>query len=237
MDKAEFIRRVREIGPSYRSNDQVVQDLRQIELIALVGPTGAGKTTLSHKLGMPAVKSDVTRVRRKDEKHSDTYIFRDDYDAMFADITAGEYVQFVVSSSDEFYGTRRKSYPTKGACVMSIYAAAMPVFKQLGFGKLTQIYIMPPGYIEWMHRIGSLRSDDITARMEEARQSLKLALRDDSYQFVLNDNLDMAVTDVRNILKGEDLSEHRMVLIQETANMLLERLGDLSDDVYFDNLQ
>lgn len=233
MDKAEFIRRVRQIGPTYFSNDDVKRRLEQIELLAIVGPTGAGKTAIADRLGMPIVMSDVTRTRRADEKRSNTYIFRDDYDAMESQIETGEYVQFVVSSSDEFYGTRIDSYPEKGICIMPIYSAAIPSFKMLGFKKLTIVYIMPPGYIEWMKRIGKLRADDLSKRMSEATLSLRTAIIDPDYKFVLNDELDAAIADIHKILNGEELSSRRAELARETADLLLERLGDQSDDLYF----
>lgn len=233
MDKAEFIRRVRQIGPTYFSNDDVKRRLQQIELLAIVGPTGAGKTAITDRLGLPIVMSDVTRPRRVDEKRSNTYIFREDYDVMESQIETGEYVQFVVSSSDEFYGTRIDSYPETGVCIMPVYAAAIPSFKLLGFKKLTIVYVMPPGYIEWMKRIGRLRADDLSKRMNEATVSLRTAIIDPDYKMILNDELDSAIADVHKILNGEELSSRRAELARETADLLLERLGDQSDDLYF----
>lgn len=233
MDKASFIRRVRQIGPTYFSNDDVKKRLAHIELLAIVGPTGSGKTTITDQLGLPIVKSDVTRDRRPDEKRSDTYIFRSDYDQMESEIESGEYVQFVVSSSDEFYGTRIDSYPTHGLCTMSIYAAAIPSFKELGLKKLTIAYIMPPGYIEWMRRIGKMRADDLSKRMNEAMLSLRTAIVDPDYHFILNDEIESAIGDIRKIINGDELSSRRGELARETADLLLERLGDQEGDLYF----
>lgn len=233
MDKADFIKRVREIGPTYFSNDAVKQQLAHVELLALVGPTGAGKTTITEKLGLPIVKSDVTRPQRPDERHSDTYIFRSDYKEMESEIESGEYVQFVVSASDEFYGTRISAYPQGGVCTMPVAAAAIPSFKALGFKKLTILYIMPPGYIEWMKRIGKLRASDLSKRMDEAMVSLRTAITDSDYKFVLNDEIDSAVADIHKVLHGEELSSRRAELARETADLLLERLGDQNGDLYF----
>lgn len=233
MDKAAFIRRVRQIGPTYFSNNAAKEQLAHVELLAIVGPTGAGKTTITDKLGLPIVKSDVTREQRPDERHSDTYIFRSDYQQMETEIESGEYVQFVVSASDEFYGTRIVSYPQSGVCTMPVAAGAIPSFKLLGFKKLTIVYIMPPGYIEWMKRIGQLRASDLSKRMDEAMVSLRTAITDPDYRFILNDEIDMAVSDIHKVLKGEELSSRRAELARETADLLLERLGDQSGDLYF----
>lgn len=233
MDKPAFIQRVRQIGPTYFSNDDVKRRLAGIDLLAIVGPTGAGKTTITDKLGLPIVKSDVTRIRRSDEKKSDTYIFRDDYDKMEASLELGEYVQYVVSASDEFYGTRIESYPASGLCTLPVAAAAIPSIKALGFKKLVIVYIMPPGYIEWMKRIGKLRAMDLSKRMDEAMVSLRSAILDPDYHFILNDEVDAAVSDIQKLIKGEALSSRRAELARETADLLLERLGDQEGDLYF----
>lgn len=233
MDKASFITQVRAIGPTYFPSEQVQKELAHIELIAIVGPTGAGKTTIIKKLDLPIVKTDITRTRRDDEKKSETYNFRADYDVMLSELQTSNYVQFVVSRSDEFYGTHRSAYPMRGPCVMAIYAEALESFKRLGFKKVTQIYVMPPGYVEWMHRIGAMRSEDLDKRMEEAIISIKSAVRDENYHFVLNDDLKTATADVHKILNGEEVAEHRIQLARDTADLLLERLGVQDDDLYF----
>lgn len=237
MDKAEFIRQVRAIGPTYFPGEQVQKKLAHVELVAIVGPTGVGKTSILENLDIPVVKTDITRPRREDEKKSETYIFRDDYDAMLQELRSGNYAQFVVSRSDEFYGTHMNSYPERGKCTMAIVAEAIPSFRKLGFKKIIHVYIMPPGYVQWMQRMGSLRAEDLSKRMAEAVASIKLAVRDDEYHFVLNDDLKTAIADVKHVIAGEELNEHRSRLARDTADMLLERLGDQDDDLYFENLK
>jgi len=233
MDKQDFIKWVRKMGPTYSASPQVLSDLSQIDLVAIVGPTGVGKTTLMKKLDIPLVKSDVTRERRSDEKKSDSYVFRTDYLGVMEDFKAGNYVQYVVSETNEFYGTRIESYPSKGPCTMAIVAAAIPSFKKLNFKSITQIYLMPPGYVEWMRRIGTMRTKDIRERINEAAGSVKMGILDENYHFVLNDDLDTAVSDVKKIIASEEISEHRAALARETADLLLKRMVGSEDDLYF----
>jgi guanylate kinase len=230
MDKQDFIEWVKKIEPNYRANEHVALQLSKIDLIALVGPTGVGKTTIIEKLGLPYVLSDVTREKREGEKDGHEYFFRNDYFQILDDIKAGLYAQFLVSHGGDFYGTRISSYPSQGPAVMAIVATAIPTFRQLGFRKVVPIYILPPGYTEWMRRIGTGRAQDFTARMKEAAESLPTALADSNYKFVLNDDLNLAVKEVQTIIQGGAISEHRESLARSSADLLFGRLG-VEDDL------
>ena len=226
MEKAEFIIWAKKLASSYQASAVVKDQLSHVRLIGFVGPTGVGKTTIIKKTGLPYVRSDVTRPPREGEKDGREYNFRTDYSGILEDIKQGRYVQFVINQNGEFYGTLATEYPEGGNCTMSIIARAIPQFRSLGFATVLPIYVLPPSYVEWMNRIGSVRSADLQARFAEARESLPIALEDPEYHFVLNDNIDDVMKDVDLIIKGEPVSEHRTSLARQTAELLIGRLGD-----------
>lgn len=232
MEKSDFIKWARKLESSYIANERVQEELSYVELVAIVGPTGVGKTSIIKKLGFPEVISDVTRDVRDGEKNGRDYRFRNDYLQILQEIKSGEYVQFLVSITDEFYGTQRRAYPNEGKCAMAVYADQIDRFKTLGFHKITQFFIMPQGYVEWMRRVGMHRSEDLHRRLEEARRSIQIALSDDSYVFILNDNIDLAVQEIKDVLEGKEIDEHRSQLAKATAGSLLEKLG--GEDDFFD---
>lgn len=236
MQKEDFIEWARKLQQTYVASEEVNRHLSQVGMLAMVGPTGVGKTTIINALGLPTVLSDVTRSMRPDEKNDLNYHFREDYLDILTEIKSGEYVQFLVSEGGDFYGTHASAYPNQGWCTMAIYATAIPDFRALGFKRVLPIYIMPPGYVEWMHRIGSLRTGDLDVRIAESITSIKTAMKDESYHFVLNDNLELAVADIKAILDGKEPDQHRARLAREGADILLERLGDQDDDMYFSNV-
>jgi guanylate kinase len=225
VDKKDFIKWAKKLAETYQPSREVLEKLAKIDIIALVGPTGVGKSSIIHKTDLPFVRSDVTRPARPDEKNNKDYFFRNDYLEILKDIKTGKYVQFLIAKNDEFYGTRVDSYPNSGACVMAIVASEIPHFRKLGFRQIKPVYIMPPSYVEWMRRIGGVRSEDLLARIEEAKESLSLALSDNNYQFLLNDDLDHAVSDLESVASGETLTGRRTDLAKATADILLERIG------------
>ena len=225
MEKSDFIEWVKKLQNTYVANPAVLQQLSQVDLIALVGPTGVGKTSIIQKLGLPYVPSDVSRPKRGEEKDGHEYFFRNDYFNILDQIKAGEYVQFLVSHYNEFYGTRATSYPPSGPATMAIIAKAIPHFRTLGFKSVKPIYILPPSYAEWMRRIGKDRVNDLQGRMAEAAESLPVALADPEYSFVLNDDLELAVQEIQTIIAGGTISEHRDQLARSSADLLFGRLG------------
>lgn len=234
MQKEDFIKWARKLQETYETSDALKARLAHVNLLAIVGPTGVGKTTIINELSMPPVKSDVSRDMRHDEKNDQNYHFREDYLQILQEIKTGQFAQFVVSDAGDFYGTHMNAYPESGWCSMAIFADAIPSFRELGFNKVVPVYIMPPGYVEWMRRVGSQREHNLTSRIEEAIKSIKIALRDPAYHFVLNDNVEYAVRDVNRIVHDEAPDVHRARLARETADILLERLGDQDDSIYFE---
>lgn len=226
MDKQEFISWIQKLSYDYHPSEAVKNNLSSIDLVAIVGPTGAGKNSVIEKLNLPYVLSDVSREPRSGEKNHRAYNFRNDYLAILEDIKRGEFVQFLSSPYSEFYGTRIGSYPKEGPCVMAIVAGAMPMFRSLGFRKIIQIYITPPSYREWMKRIGTTRSTELLGRIKEARESMLLSLEDENYNFILNDNLELAVNEIRAVMNGEKPDQRRENLAKDTIYSLLNKIGE-----------
>ena len=223
MDKPTLLQRVAAIVPTYKANDAVLAQLSQIHLIALVGPTGAGKSTIARQAGLPYVVGDTTRFPREGEVQGRDYNVRTDFAAMLAEIEAGEYVQVVIQRGTEIYGTKASSFPAHGVCMMSVIASAIPTFKTLGFGAVRPVYIVPPNHSEWMRRIAKHRDKDLEARLIEAKESLHAALNDPTYVFLLNDNLDSSVTTLRKIANGT-VDPTVSARARSSANILYEHL-------------
>lgn len=230
MQKEDFIEWAKKLQDGYVLADSTREHLAQVDLVAIVGPTGVGKTSIMKNLDIPMVVGDVTRPPREEEKNGVDYMFREDFLDVVTEIKAGVFVQFVISGSGEFYGTRSYSYPDEGLCSMAIVASAMPLFRGLGFRSINAFYIMPPSYKEWMRRLSEQKRYDLLTRIDEARHSVTLAANNpDEYTFILNDDVNQAVADIKTKLSGGDIDQHRLDLALDTANIILEYIGDDTD--------
>lgn len=203
MDKAAFIAKVGELMASYAPSAAVKAQIAQLELVVIIGPTGVGKTAILQKCGLHYALSDVTRQPREGEKDGRDYNFRSDYDTLASELERGEFVQFVLSYTGEFYGTRAESFPPKGPAVMQAVATAVLGLRMLGFASMRPIYILAPTYEEWLRRQLAHNDDDMAMRMKEARQSLNIALHDEEFVFIVNDNLKEAVKNFKAAAAGQ----------------------------------
>lgn len=202
MDKQSIIARLNSLQETYQANDQVKAQLAHIKLIAVVGPTGAGKSTVVRQSGLPFVIGDTTRAPREGEIQGRDYNFRTDLNNLLGEIERGEFIQYVIQRETEFYGTKSTSYPSSGVCAMSIIASAQPMFRQLGFASVIPVYIVPPSHSEWMRRISAHKDKDLESRLLEAKESLTVALNDPSYVFIMNDDLNSAIASLQAVARG-----------------------------------
>lgn len=179
--------------------------ISNVNLLMIVGATGVGKTSIIKRLGVPFVITDTTRPIRPDEINGSDYNFRTDYDQLAKEIKERQFVQFNIFSTGDFYGTKASSYPDLGFAVYAVVANIITEMRQLGFDDTTTAFIVPPTFEEWMHRIDhvNMERDQLTKRLEEAKQSFSFALSDQNTHFILNDELSDAVRQVKDLLNGK----------------------------------
>jgi len=205
MTRAEFIFNLPEITKGYRPATRVIEKLKNIDLLMVVGPSGVGKTSVINKLGIPIIPPDTTRDPRPEETNGRDFNFRQDFDQIVQEIQTGQFVQLVVGASGDLYATKADSYPDLGRAVLPVMANVLGIFRTLGFKSTQTVFITPPSHQEWFRRLSThnLNQDQLDKRMKEARQSLHLSLLDNDMHFILNDDLDKAAAQIKSVLVGQ----------------------------------
>lgn len=208
MTRADFLRELPRLIQTYQPSPEVLAHITGVKLLMVIGPTGVGKTTLINQLGIAYVPSDTTRPPRPEERSGVDMIFLSDYTKLASDIQAGKFVQVALGAAGDLYATSASSYPVNGWATMPVMADVVPMFRALGFGDTLSAFITPPGYTEWMRRLGGhLEKETLDRRLAEAKRSLEFALGDSQTHFILNDQIDDAVGQIRNLLSGQPIAE------------------------------
>jgi guanylate kinase len=230
MTREEFLKQLPELVKNYKPAPDVVSHINNLSLLMIVGPSGSGKNSIIEELEKDGlaklVPIDTTRSPRPGEQEGKDFFFRTDYVQLLDDVKNGRLVQFVIGVVGDLYGTKASSYPEKGIAAMPVLAEVLPQFRKMGFKETTSAYIVPPDFDEWMRRMNShpLTDEQRAGRLSEAARSLEFALNDKEMHFILNDYLDKAAEQTKNIFRGK-IDDERERQAKEVAKSLLESVG------------
>jgi guanylate kinase len=204
VTREEFINILPSLVKDYQAPALVLSRIRNVDLLMMVGGTGVGKTSIIKQLGVPYVVTDTTRPIRPEEINGLDYFFRTDYEQLINEIKQHNFVQVNVFSTGDFYGTRSSAYPEVGFAAFAVVAEKIAYFRQLGFNDTITAFVTPPEFLEWMGRLdrNNVETEQLGARLTEAKRSFQFALEDNQTHFILNDDLDKAVEQTKMLLAG-----------------------------------
>jgi guanylate kinase len=226
MTREEFLRSLPELVRDYRPAEDVATHIKNLDLLMVIGPSGVGKTAIINRLNLKYIASDTTREQRPDEEEGVDYVFRKDYDKIVEEIKAGRFVQVAIGSGGDFYATRDSTYPESETAVMAVVASVVPNFRQLGFRKTFSVFITPPSFQEWMQRLDvhELSAEQQALRLAEAARSFEFALNDKETHLILNDDIEDAVKQTKNVLEN-NIDHDRELEARSIAESLLRNVG------------
>lgn len=225
MTKKEFLELFYGLAKKYQPAQAVKDNLKEVELLIVVGPSGVGKTSIIDNSGIKYIPSDTTRSKRQGEVDGRDMFFRDDYEDIVNELSNGEFVQVAIGPAGDFYATRGSAYPKQGFATMPVVADVVPILRNIGFKRTVTIFVVPPSFDEWMKRMKSheLTKDQLSKRLFEARRSFEFGLGDKETHYILNDGLNEAVEEVKELLSGI-IDKERESKAKATAEIIYRQL-------------
>jgi len=228
---------LRELITNYQPNPDVLASMADIKILAVVGPTASGKTTLMEALAKsnPSYKivlDETSRRPRTGEKHGVDFLFRT-REEIVDDAQKGNLVQIALGPNNDLYCTSPQNYPHNGTSLIALVPAAVLEFRELPIKSFKAAFIVPGSYEQWQQWLAKQSRDSqwsdeqLSKRLAEAKENFEFALSDKDMNFVLNNETQSAVDRLLNLANGELLVDEP--LAKQTAegnyHRLLKELG------------
>lgn len=179
-DRLENIRRQQD---TYRANPTIQQTIQQLDVVAVIAITQAGKSALIDKLvhvyptEYNAVISYTSRSRRSYEtEHSMHFIH--DIEHELDEVEKGNYIQYTVHpTKGDFYGTRLDCFSPHKLNLAPMLSGVVENLGHVGFKTLRVVAIIPDieGWKTAFTAVG-YDHDERIKRLCEARLSLEWCL-------------------------------------------------------------
>ena len=178
-------------------------------IIAISAPSGTGKTSIVKRIineipGLIFSVSATTRKKRENEKNGVDYFFISEKEFK-EKIKNNEFVEWE-KVYDYYYGTFKKvieeNINNGRSVILEVDVKGALSIKKI-YKEANLIYVIPPSHDELIRRLKNRKTDndtDIKKRLERA--IMELSIKDKFDYFVVNKDLDKAISDTRNIINN-----------------------------------
>ena len=198
-------------------------------VLIISSPSGAGKTTICKKLineveNLNLSVSVTTRQKRKDEIEGKHYFFKNEKEFNKL-VKQNEFIEHA-NVFGFFYGTLKNEVLSKinngkDVIVDIDWQGTRQIEKSLP-NDIVKVFILPPSMKELENRLGKRASENkenFAKRMSEAKKEIS---HYKEYDFiVVNDDLQIAVNQIKSILFSERLRRNRQLSLTKTLKELL----------------
>lgn len=198
-------------GWDYQPNPAVLERLKEVTFVAVVGPTASGKSTLikeamAREPSLKMVRNHTSRAPREGEQDRSDYYFHPRQEMEWR-IRQGEYVQVAPNAFGDLYATGPDDYPTDGIAVMPILADAVPIFGTLPFKHLRCVFVVPPSWEVWQRRINNhhFTLDKLERRLDEAERSLEFCVKNQDVLLLIDLDVETGVDDFITLAFGRQM--------------------------------
>jgi|JI6StandDraft_1071083.scaffolds.fasta_scaffold09458_4 guanylate kinase len=214
--------------------------LQDTQLVLMVSVTAAGRNTIIENLLSSGryhnIISDTTRPMRVKgdeivEYHGVEYYFRPEEDIL-ADLEGGLFVEAAIIHDQQVSGVSvrevLKAHDTGKIAVTDIEVQGCEAILRAK-PNTVPIFVLPPSFDEWMRRMDDrshLPEHEVRNRLKTALIELDIALNDDQFIFVVNDDLDEATKEVDAIAHDGKASATVKTYAHKIAMELQQRVAE-----------
>ena len=213
---------LRELVADYQPNDRVLASMADIKILAAVGPTASGKTTLMEALAQSdphykIVLDETSRQPRPGERQGVDFLFRS-LEEIIDDAKKGNLVQIALGPNNDLYCTRPEHYPHNGTGLIALVPAAVIEFRKLTVASFKAAFIVPRTYELWQGwltkqaRDSHWSDEQLNNRLQEAKQSFEFALADRQIKLVLNDDTQRSIKRLLQVADGESPTDESLAI-------------------------
>lgn len=223
---------------NYKPSVETIAIVRSTPILLLVGPSGAGKDSLKHKLLETDRYHHIVSHTTRAPRYNKGELEQDGREYHFTTMKEAERMldehAFVEAKmySGHIYGTSVAEillahYDNKVA-VTDIEVQGVAEYKEIA-PNVKAIFVLPPNYDLWQKRLearyeGTLDEADYAKRMATARIELERALSSNYFFYLINDDLDVAAKAVERFVMLNEIEPDAQKKALEVAKDLLDRL-------------
>jgi guanylate kinase len=214
--RAEFEEALRDYHPSEHAR----QVIKGVTFAVMTGPTAAGRNTIIWKLletkKYHYVVSDTTRPKRvndgKIEQNGHEYWFRSESEFL-SDLQAGEFLEAEIIHNQQVSGISiRELERARDEDKVAITDVDIEGIQNALNAKSDSIALLvfPPDFDTWQQRLakrGEMDSAELRRRLETAARIFALPTQDERYRIIINDTIDNAVSQARDIIEGNAVNQ------------------------------
>ncbi len=205
---------------SYKPNSQTRVAASGIKMLATVGPSASGKTTIMRALAKSDPNFNLaigesTRLPRPNEQEYQDMVYRPEAE-IIADIKAGNLFQVVTGPNGHLYCTRPQDFSTDKTNLYPLIPQGVRQFRALSLKFFAAAFIVPADFGNWQGwldsqaKLSGWDEAQLAGRLAEAKTSYEFALNDKQMHFVLNDDIDKAAERLRQVGQGQAPDDEKM---------------------------
>lgn len=223
---------------SYGMSESSRAILAQTPVVIMVSITGGGKNTIIDRLletnKYHYVISHTTRPPRENdgvlEQNGVNYWFVSE-EEMLVKLSDGDFIEAKWVHESYVYGTSvdELKHAQESGKIPLLEIDVQGVEEIMRAKPDTRaIFIVPPDYDTWMKRLtdrGDIVDDELQKRIHTAKKELRTALSSRFFQFLVNDDIDDAVTTAEKLIEGASSSDIGRQIAEELLKAIQSTIG------------